>query len=252
MNHVVLLGDSVFDNSAYVRPGEPNVLAQVQAKLPVGWRATMNAMDGAITTTIKRQLARLPEDASHLILSVGGSDALGCSAILREGARSVAEVLTRIADTRDSFARGYRKMLDLVMSYRLPTVLCTIQDGRFPEQEDRRHVVASLSVFNDVITREAFSRKLSVIDLRLICCQDDDYADPIELSAKGGDKIARAIAQVVAGRVALSCSQGYAEGSPEKNREPQLASWGGGIAEGRIFLNFLAGFTSRRRGMKAG
>lgn len=211
MNHVVLLGDSVFDNSGYLKPGEPDVLAQVQAKLPDGWRTTMNAVDGAITTSVKRQLARLPEDASHLILSIGGSDALGCSAILREGARSVAEVLTRIADTRDAFARGYRRMLDLVTSYRLPTALCTIHDGRFPEQESRRHVVASLSVFNDIITREAFSRRLSLIDLRLICNQHDDYADPIELSAKGGDKIARAIAQVVAGSTTSHRSQVYSD-----------------------------------------
>lgn len=211
MNHLVLLGDSVFDNRAYVKPGEPDVLAQVQAKLPEGWRATLNAVDGAITTNVKLQLDHLPEDASHLILSIGGSDALGCSAILREGARSVAEVLTRIADMRDAFARGYRKMLDMLMSYRLPMALCTIHDGRFPEQEDRRHVVASLSVFNDVITREAFSRKLSLIDLRLICNQHDDYADPIELSAKGGDKIAGAIAKVVVRNTASACSHVFAE-----------------------------------------
>jgi len=199
MSHVVLLGDSVFDNGLYVKPGEPDVLAQVQARLPEGWRATRSAADGAITTNVERQLARLPEDASHLILSIGGNDALSCSHILTESARSVAEVMTRIADIRDSFARSYRKMLDLVMSYRLPTALCTIYDGRFPDEEEQRRVVVALSVFNDVIMREAFSRGLPLIDLRLICNRHDDYANPIELSAKGGDKVANVIAQAVAG-----------------------------------------------------
>lgn len=211
MNHVVLLGDSVFDNGAYVRPGEPDVLALVQAKLPKGWRATMRAVDGAVTTGVERQLARLPEDASHLILSVGGNDALGCSGILRESARSVAEVMTRIADVRDSFARSYRKMLDLVVAHRLPTALCTIYDARFPDPQEQRQVVAALSVFNDVITREAFSRRLALIDLRLLCNEHDDYANPIEPSAKGGDKIASAIAQVVAGNTIFPRSQVYAE-----------------------------------------
>lgn len=197
MTHVVLLGDSVFDNGHYVRPGEPDVFAQLQTKLPKGWRATMRAVDGAVTASIERQLAGLPEDASHLILSIGGNDALGNSGILREGARSVAEVMTRIADVRESFERSYRKMLNFVTGYRLPTAVCTIYDTRFPNPQERRQVVAALSVFNDVITREAFSRKLALIDLRLICSENDDYANPIEPSAKGGDKIASAIAQVV-------------------------------------------------------
>jgi lysophospholipase L1-like esterase len=211
MNHVVLLGDSVFDNGAYVRSGEPDVLAQVQAKLPKDWRATMNAADGAVTTSIERQIARLHEGASHLIISVGGNDALGSSGILNESARSVAEVMSRIADIRDSFARSYHKMLNLVLGYRLPTALCTIYDARFPDPEEQRRVVTALSVFNDVITREAFSRRLALIDLRLICNQPDDYANPIEPSAKGGDKIANAIVQAVAGNTIFPRSQVFAE-----------------------------------------
>lgn len=211
MSHVVLLGDSVFANGAYVRPGEPDVLTQVQAKLPNGWRATTNAMDGTATMGVELQLARLPQDASHLILSVGGNDVLGSTGILQESARSVAEVITRIADVREAFARSYRKMLDRVVSYRLSTALCTIYDARFPNPEERRQVVTALSIFNDIITREAFSRRLTLIDLRLICSEPDDYANPIEPSAKGGDKIANAIAQVVTGNTNFPRSQVYAE-----------------------------------------
>lgn len=211
MDHVVLLGDSVFDNGSYVRPGEPDVVAQVRARLPKGWRATMVAVDGAVTTGVERQLARIPGDASHLIVSAGGNDALGSSGILRESARSVAEVMTRIADVRDSFARSYRRMLDQVLSHGLPTAICTIYDARFPNPEEQRHVVTALSVFNDVITREAFARRLALIDLRLICSEADDYANPIEPSAKGGDKIASVIAQVASGNMIFPRSQVYAE-----------------------------------------
>lgn len=210
MTHVVLLGDSIFDNGSYVRRGEPDVVAQVQEKLPAGSRATLCAVDGAVTSGVERQLARLPADASHLVVSVGGNDALRSSGLLREQARSVAEVITKFAVVQDEFALNYRTMLDAVLERRLPTALCTIYDARFPDPQEQRLVVTALSIFNDVITREAFTRRLHLIDLRLICNEPDDYANPIEPSAKGGDKIAGAIAQVAAGNTIFPRSQVYA------------------------------------------
>jgi hypothetical protein len=53
-------------------------------------------------------------------------------------------------------------------------------------------------VFNDAITRQAFARGLPVIDLRLVCDDDADYANPIEPSSQGGDKIVHAIARLLA------------------------------------------------------
>ncbi|MGO4524800.1 SGNH/GDSL hydrolase family protein [Microvirga sp. 2MCAF35] len=210
MGHIVLLGDSIFDNGAYVRSGEPDVAAQVQAKLPGGWKASLCAVDGAVTAGILSQMARVPADATHLIVSAGGNDALCNSGILQEPARSVAEVMARLADVRDEFARNYRAMLDAVLSRRLPTAVCTIYDARFSDPEEHRLVVTALSIFNDVITREAFARRLHLIDLRLICDEQDDYANPIEPSVKGGDKIAAVIVQVVADNMIFPRSQVYA------------------------------------------
>jgi lysophospholipase L1-like esterase len=210
MTHVVLLGDSIFDNGSYVRRGEPDVVAQVQAKLPAGSRATLCAVDGAVTSGVERQLTRTPANATHLVVSVGGNDALRSSGLLREQARSVAEVITKFALVQDEFARNYRTMLHAVLERRLPTALCTIYDARFPDPQEQRLVVTALSIFNDVITREAFTRRLHLIDLRLICNEPDDYANPIEPSAKGGDKIAGVIAQVAAGNTIFPRSQVYA------------------------------------------
>jgi AraC-like DNA-binding protein len=42
MIHIVLLGDSIFDNAAYVAGG-PDVVRQLRDTLPSGWRATLNA-----------------------------------------------------------------------------------------------------------------------------------------------------------------------------------------------------------------
>jgi hypothetical protein len=42
-----------------------------------------------------------------------------------------------------------------------------------------------------------FERRLTIIDLRLVCDEPADYANPIEPSSTGGAKIARAIASAV-------------------------------------------------------
>lgn len=192
MAHAVLLGDSIFDNAAYVGGG-PDVAAQLRRRLPPGWRATLLAVDGAVIGSVSRQLTGLPGDASHLVVSVGGNDALLQAGVLEEGARSVADALGRLAAIRDSFARDYRAMLDEVARQGLPTAVCTIYDGRLPEPRGRIARTA-LGLFNDAITREAFARSLALIDLRLICDEDADYANPIEPSVQGGEKIAAAIA----------------------------------------------------------
>jgi hypothetical protein len=54
-------------------------------------------------------------------------------------------------------------------------------------------------VFNDVISRAAFARGLPLIDLRLILNEDADYANPIEPSVQGGEKMSSAIARFASG-----------------------------------------------------
>ena len=197
MSHIVLLGDSIFDNAAYVRGG-PDVVRQLREALPQGWRATLCAVDGATTGSVRPQLARLPSDATHLVLSAGGNDALGASGLLGAPARSVADAVATLADVQDMFESSYAKMLQHVLALGLPTALCTIYDT--PSfAPDHRVIKAALSLFNDRITRAAFARRLPLIDLRLICSDDADYANPIEPSTRGGAKMAAAIARLAAG-----------------------------------------------------
>jgi hypothetical protein len=196
MGHVVLLGDSIFDNAAYVA-GAPDVSQQVRRRLPDGVEATLAAVDGSTTSDVPRQLGRLPENATHLVLSVGGNDALGSSDFLGAPARSTAEAILGLADIGDRFERGYRSLLAEVLSHQLPTAICTVYYPRFPDAALQRLAVAGLTVFNDGIIRAAFSHGLPLLDLRLICNEVGDYANPIEPSAQGGEKIARAIAEFV-------------------------------------------------------
>jgi lysophospholipase L1-like esterase len=196
--HIVLLGDSIFDNGAYVRRGEPDVVRQLEARLPADARATLRAVDGATTAGVPRQLERLPADATHLVVSAGGNDALGHIGVLEGASRSIADALTRLAEIGDGFSRSYRAMLHAVLGRGLQTALCTIYDPRYPDPRFQRLAATGLTLFNDVIARAAFQNGLPLLDLRLICDDDGDYANPIEPSAQGGDKIAAAIARLAA------------------------------------------------------
>jgi hypothetical protein len=52
--HVLLLGDSVFDNKGYVAGG-PDVVAHLRNRLPAGWRGSLAAVNGAVTNDVIRQ-----------------------------------------------------------------------------------------------------------------------------------------------------------------------------------------------------
>ena len=109
-------------------------------------------------------------------------------------------------------------MLDAVQAAR-PTALCTIYDPRYPDSQRRRLITIALALLNDVITREAFTRRLLLVDLRLLCYEDEDFANSIERSAQGGQKIAQAITAFLYARPEvhpkLSCSlENFSAGPP--------------------------------------
>ncbi|HEX8423173.1 MAG TPA: hypothetical protein VF634_07170, partial [Pyrinomonadaceae bacterium] len=64
MGHAILLGDSIFDNAAYVGAREPDVVRQLREQLPGGWQATLLAIDGSVIGGVRAQAARLPADSS--------------------------------------------------------------------------------------------------------------------------------------------------------------------------------------------
>ena len=162
-------------------------------------RATLSAVDGAVIADVPRQLGCLPDDATDLVLSVGGNDALVHSDLLDRPAISSAQVLGWLDDAARAFERRYHALLDAVLARALPTTLCTIYNGNLGPPAQRRATVA-LAVFNDVILLAAAERRLPVVELRLVCTGPLDYANPIEPSVRGGERIARAIVRAVVER----------------------------------------------------
>src|SRR3954453_9353600 len=107
MKQIVLLGDSVFDNGAYVG-SQPDVVRQTQQMLPPGWKAFLSARDGAAIADIESQISKLPDGTTHLVLSVGGNDALRQSGALDASVDSVANALSMLNTVRENSGRHIR------------------------------------------------------------------------------------------------------------------------------------------------
>jgi lysophospholipase L1-like esterase len=191
MSHIVLLGDSIFDNKSYVG-AEPDVIAHLRRILPADWQATLSVVEN-----VGAQFAKIPAGATHLIISIGGNNALMNADVLQMRADSAAEVLNALADRARDFELQYHQMLTNVLRAGLPTVVSTVYYPNFPDSLIQKIATTALTVFNDAIIRQAISAGIPFLDLRLICNEPDDYANEIEPSSKGGGKIAAKILEVV-------------------------------------------------------
>ena len=197
--HIVLLGDSIFDNHAYTG-GEPDVASCLRQILPQGWRVTLRAVDGNTTADLPAQARGMPADASHLVVSIGGNDALGNLNLLTLPVESTSEALEIFAEHIQRFQSNYANAMEAVLKVGLPTTICTIYNGNFSVVEGAKVLRAALMMYNDVILNFAIQHRLQVIDLRMVCTKSIDYANPIEPSGVGGCKIALAIAHAAGGR----------------------------------------------------
>ena len=59
--NVILLGESILDNAAYV-PRDADVVAHLKRRLPIDWSATLLAQDGSVMTGVLGQLEHLPSE----------------------------------------------------------------------------------------------------------------------------------------------------------------------------------------------
>jgi hypothetical protein len=160
--------------------------------LPAPWKVTLCAVDGSTTTDLGPQLDSVRDHVTHIVLSVGGNDAMLNADLLDLPVRSTAQALELFRDRLVDFEANYTNALDSVLALGRTTTVCTVYNGNFPPPDADRARVA-LTLFNDTILRCALKRNVSVIDLRLVCTEAADFANPIEPSGPGGRKIALAI-----------------------------------------------------------
>lgn len=68
MNHIALLGDSIFDNAVYVEDG-PDVRSQLQSILPNNWKVSLFAVDGSRIQDTPAQIRLFPKNTSLTIMN---------------------------------------------------------------------------------------------------------------------------------------------------------------------------------------
>lgn len=189
--HIALLGDSIFDNALYVESGQA-VTDHLGRMLVARSGHCLLAVDGDTTQDVHVQLQRLPDTSTHLALSVGGNDALGCLPGLDRSTSSVMDALNHLHQIQSGFRGLYEHLLVAIAQYQKPTLVCTIYDavpGLPPALK------TALSLFNDVVTRTALRHQFELLDLRELLCEPADFsvASPIEPSGQGAQKLAHAI-----------------------------------------------------------
>ncbi|MDX8353628.1 SGNH/GDSL hydrolase family protein [Cognatiyoonia sp. IB215182] len=196
--HICLMGDSIFDNDAYV-PGEPGVIEQLRRSIPATWSAFKVAVDGDCIEDIPNQLERVPTHITDIVVSIGGNDLMKFRHLLAQVAQG-AKMQDLIAAPLADFEIAYGWMLDEVSARGLPISACTIYTSiPFTEPEMRDYAPSAIGAFNSLIQQLARTRNVPVIRLDLACTEEGDFSEmsPIEPSSQGGQKIVEAMLQAL-------------------------------------------------------
>jgi hypothetical protein len=153
-------------------------------------------VDGDTTADVVGQLRNVPENVSHLFLSVGGNDALSHAHLLSDTTTPALQILNYLEHASGNFESDYRKLIEEMLHLRSPLTVLTIYNGNLRAPIDNA-ARAAVAIFNDKIYQVAGVHSLPVLELRRICCEPSDYANPIEPSSRGGRKIAVSILRQV-------------------------------------------------------
>lgn len=199
MSYITLLGDSIIDNKTYVQKGELSVLEHLENISE--YEYTQLAFDGDTTLNVLNGQLLSPTIAtsSHLVLSIGGNDLLQNLSFLYEG--PVDKINDAVAGVQQyifkPLEQRFETIIEKLSSHRANLLLCTVYEGDLGRTDEFRDVLDSskimVSSFNDTVYKTASKYNADVLELRHIFTSPEDYANPIEPSHVGGEKLAQAI-----------------------------------------------------------
>ena len=201
MNRVVLFGDSIIDNKTYVSHGEFSVLEHLENIS--NYEYIQVAYDGHTTFDVQNKQLHLStiEKPSHIVLSVGGNDLLQNLPYLSKGPVSnVNEAVSGIQQhIFEPLEQRFETIIEELSSQRANLLICTVYEGDLGRTDEFKDVLDSskimVSSFNDIVYKTAKKYNADVLELREIFITSDDYANPIEPSHIGGEKLAKSIVE---------------------------------------------------------
>ena len=186
IRHAVLLGDAL--QNLDLGGGDAESMLVPRPRNP--WKLTVLQ---APQVLLRGHVRQIPEDATHLVISVEGAWAIEASGLLQGGTQTVRDALDTLAMAADEFEGIFAGLMTAALETGLPTVVCTLVPSRFPGPAQQRVAATALAIFNDRIVRRAFAARLPIVDLRFVCDEDDDYASETLLSRAGVRKAANVI-----------------------------------------------------------
>ena len=223
MNNIFLLGDSIIDNATYVKKHEKDVESHLNSLFTCDSQIIINnrAVDGhTMKDLLDNQLSEEGlNEATHIVTSIGGNDLLQNISFLQMTSK-LSEVMDKNARIGKWGARElnpsrnkvfeetyfeiikpmqqeYESIVANLSNYRAKLLLCTVYEGDLVDSDEFSDVIYSsktmLSIFNDQVYRTAKKYSCEVLELREIFVSSEDYANPIEPSHIGGEKLAKAI-----------------------------------------------------------
>ena len=201
MAYVSLLGDSIIDNKVYVNPGELSVKEHLEDQS--GYVFKQLAVDGHTTNdVINYQLDSLTNLSTHNVLSIGGNDLLGHMSFLQSSLElTVVELLEQAVGLLAPIKKRYRTIVENLSQQNSKVLLCTVYEGNLMGDPYYSNVAfaskAMVSMLNDIIFTTGTTFNVDVLELRNIFTKPEDYANPIEPSHKGGEKLSNKILEWV-------------------------------------------------------
>ena len=183
IRHLVLLGDAL--QNIDLGKGQAESALVPRPRNP--WKLTVLQPPEVLR---QGRLRAIPAGATHIGICVDGGWAIATSGLLQGGARTIREALDVLASAADEFENLFARLIAAATEAAVPTIVCTLVPARYMEPSQERVAAAALAIFNDRILRRTIAARLSIVELRLICDEDSDYASETLLSHAGVRKVA--------------------------------------------------------------
>ena len=183
IRHLVLLGDAL--QNIDLGKGQAESALVPRPRNP--WKLTVLQPPEVLRPS---RVRAIPAEVTHIVICVDGGWAIETSGLLQGSARTIREALYGLASAADEFEKVFVRLIAAAAEAGVPTIVCTLVPARYVDPVQERAAAAALAIFNDRILRRAIAAQLSIVELRLICDEDNDYASETLLSHAGVRKVA--------------------------------------------------------------
>jgi len=183
IRHLVLLGDAL--QNIDLGKGQAESTLVPRPRNP--WKLTVLQPPEVLRPS---RVRAIPAEVTHIVICVDGGWAIETSGLLQGSAQTIREALYGLASAADEFEKVFVRLIVAATETGVPTIVCTLVPARYVDPVQERAAAAALAIFNDRILRRAIAAQLSIVELRLICDEDNDYASETLLSHAGVRKVA--------------------------------------------------------------